>query len=215
MQCPITFGSGLTSTFDLISLNGSGSSLVLVNATIIAIAIHQGSNPILFCSGPLPLWQNCVFAAALDPVTTFLGNMVSCTPGSVPCSHSHFHSLSKHAVHYCHAPGAGHCMICYLSLSSVLHLEHHVHDCCPWHCMFLPCANCPIICFVTHLCMCARILLMTLSSASVSSLDNEGDRLGILVCQYCHAGRLFNALCSASFGFLAVCFPLISRCHGL
>jgi len=126
-------------------------------------------------------------------------------PGSVPCSHSHFCSLSKLAVHCCHASGAGHYVICCLSLSSALHLGQCMDDHCPWHFMFFPCANCPVICFVTHLCLCAGISLIALLRASISSSDNEGDKLGICLCQYCHAGGLFSAFCSACFGFF--CCP--------
>jgi len=162
MQCPIAFGwSRLTSTFDWISLNVSGSRLALVDAASIVRATHQGSNPIQFCADFLPLWLNGIVAAVLGPVD------------SVPCWWSHFCNLAKLAVHCCHVPGAGHCVMCCLSLRSALHLGQCADDCCPWHCMFFPCENCPVICFVTHLLLCAGILLIALSTASISNSDKE------------------------------------------
>jgi len=85
MQCPIAFGSGLTSTYDLMSSNGSSSRLVLVCTVNIAIATHQESNPILFSSVPPPLGQNFVFAAALGPVTMPLGVLIWYHAVLVPC----------------------------------------------------------------------------------------------------------------------------------
>jgi len=99
-------------------------------------------------------------------------NIVSHSPGSMPCSCNHFHSLSRLVVHCCHAPVVGQCIICCLSSSLALHCGHFTNDCCPHHCMFFPCANCPVICIVTHCHLCAGILLMACSSVSVSSSDS-------------------------------------------
>jgi len=178
--------------------------------------LRKQSHPIWFWSSPIGAkFCLCCSSWSFDH-TSRCANMVSHSPGSVPCALNHFHSLSKLVVHCCHAPVAGHHIICCLSLSSALHCRHFADDHCPHHCMFFLCENCPVICFVTHCHLCAGISLMAHSSASVlSSSDSEGERLGIFVCQYCLTGGPFNALHNACFGFFAVHIPLSSRCHGL
>jgi len=79
------FGSVPTSTYDLISLRGSGSRLVLVVSTNIVINNHQESNPILFGSGPPLLGQSFVFAMGLGPTTMPQGVLIWCHVVLVPC----------------------------------------------------------------------------------------------------------------------------------
>jgi len=53
---------------------------------------------------------------------------------------------------------------------------------------FFPCANCLMICFVTHCHQAGVLLLMALSMACVSSSTSEICSAGNLVLQYCFVG---------------------------
>jgi len=144
-----------------------------------------------------------------------LAVIMLCRPGSVPCSLSHCCSFARLVFHCCLVPVNGQQRMCCLSSNLALHQGHCANNLCLWHCIFFPCTNCPMICFVTQCCLCAGIWFMAFSNASVSSSAREGERLGNFVCQYCFASGPFNALCIACFWFFTVCVPPISRCHGL
>ncbi len=211
MQCPIAFGSGLTSTFDLISLSISVARLALVTAANIVRATHWGHNPIQFYVDPLSLWWTGGFVAGLDPVTTFLGGLICCRTLLVPC-------LALLAT-----------VIIWQSWLStvVLHLVLGIS----WYVVCLPVLHCILgnaqrtavlgIAYSFHV---SSVLWPTsICGLESCSLPFQVPLYPILImwminwaflCQYCHAGGPFSAAHSAFFGFFVVCLPPISRCHG-
>jgi len=172
------------------------------------------SHPIWVCSS-----RNGVEAVlgsgsvSFDHASRF-DSKVSRTSGSVPCARSHCLSLFKLVVHCCLALWAGHRMMCCLSSTCSLHRGHCAVDHCPLLSMFLPCANCPVICFNTHLRLYAGASCIALSIAQRSSSSSPGDKFGIFPFQYARAGGPLSALRMSCFGFLTLLFPDISKCQG-
>ncbi len=169
--------------------------------------------PILFCSSSHGVEYVDSVWVPLDHSSSLVSS-VSRIAGSVPCAHNHCFNFCKLAVYVCLAPRDGHCMMCCLSSVSTLHLGHCATDLWPLLCMFLLCANCPVICFDIHLLLYASASCIARSMVYKSSLERSCDKFGIFLFQYARAGGLLSAFHTSCFGFLTAFFRAISKCQG-